>query len=100
MVIEWDKNAKNDLKEYVKLSKTSTAKEYAKKLSTYVRNLAEYPNLGKIQYIYNNSEIRQLLFKMHRIYYRIKDNKIIIIAVLHTNVDIAKITQYLKGLTY
>lgn len=100
MVIEWDKKARNDLKEFVKYSKTNNANKYVKLLITYVKNLAEYPNLGKIQYIYNDVEIRQLIFKMHRIYYRIKDNKIIIIAVLHTNADIIKITKYLRGLNY
>ena len=100
MVIEWDKKARNDLKEYVKSSKTTNPKEYIEQLVSYVKTLAEYPNLGKIQYIYNNSEIRQLVFKMHKIYYRIVGNKIIITAVLHSNTDISRIAKYLRGLTY
>ena len=102
MVVIWDKKAKNDLKEYVKYSKISTnnLKNYIKQLVVYTKELANYPNLGKIQYIYNNSEIRQLVFKMHKIFYYIKDNKIIIIAIFHTTVDINKITKYLRGLSY
>ena len=100
MVILWDKKAINDLKEFVKYSKTSTPKEYAKQLYNYVEKLSEYPNLGKIQYIYNDKEIRQLIFKMHKIYYLIEDNKIIVLAVLHTNADITRITKYLRGLTF
>lgn len=102
MVVIWDKKANQDLKEYVKYSKISdnTLKEYINKLVSYTKRLADYPNMGKIQYIYNNSEIRQLVFKMHRIFYFIKDNKIIIIAVFHTTVDIKRITKYLRGLSY
>ncbi len=102
MVVIWDKNAKNDLKNYIKHSNISSdnLKNYIKQLVIYTKALADYPNMGKIQYIYNNSEIRQLVYKMHKIFYYIKGNKVIIVAVFHTAIDIEKITKYLRGLSY
>ena len=100
MVVIWDKRAKADLKEYMAHSMIHTVKEYVQELVQYTDALANYPNLGKIQYIYHNVEVRQLVFKMHKIFYYIKDDKVIVLAAFHTAIDINKITRYLRGLTY
>lgn len=102
MVVILDKNATNDLKNFFENSKISPVnlKNYISDLLAYIKKLENYPNIGKIQYIYNETEIRQLVFKMHKIFYYIKEDKIIITAIFHTHVDINRITKYLKGLSY
>lgn len=38
----------------------------------------------------SNYELRQLIYKSHRIIYTVKVDDIVILAVLHTRLDIAK----------
>ena len=103
MVIIWDKNARNDLKQYMKHSKIYTKdklKNYINDLINYIDTLIISPYLGKSLYFHNSYEVRQLIYKMHRIFYYIKEDKIIISAVFHMerNVDdvIENINEYIK----
>lgn len=68
-----------------------------KKLVDYVDILETMPELGKnIEYIISNYEIRQLIYKKHRIIYHIKGNDIVILSVLHTRLDLGKALKKLK----
>lgn len=68
-----------------------------KKLIDYVDILETMPKLGKnIKYIISNYEVRQIIYKKHRIIYHIKGNDIVNLAVLHTRLDIEKALKKLK----
>lgn len=55
------------------------------------------PKIGKeTEYIISNYEIRQMIYKKHRIIYHIKGNDAVILAVLHTRLDIDKALRRLK----
>lgn len=98
MVVIWQEQAQNDLKNYIQNSRIYTSNKvntYVNTLVDYVSNLETSPLLGKIFYIYNNVEIRQLLFKMHRIIYYIKEDKIIIVEVVHTARNVDTVIKYL-----
>ena len=49
-----------------------------------------------MEYIISNYEIRQLIYKKHRIIYHIKGSDIVILSVLHTRLDLGKALRKLK----
>ena len=93
-------NALSHITEFIDEAKEDTeetAKYYMKKLVDYVDILETMPELGKnIEYIISNYEIRQLIYKKHRIIYHIKGNDIVILSVLHTRLDLGKALRKLK----
>ena len=100
MVIKWSNFSKSNLKDFAKNSKMVSALEYIKALVEYVYCLSEQKYLGKILCYTNSKEIRQLIYKKHRILYHIHDDEIYIIAVIHSmqNLDynIKFIKKYFK----
>lgn len=88
MVIQWSDFSKSNLKSFVKNSKLYHPNIYIKSLVENVNILKSNPKSGKIIIIENEIEIRQLIFKMHRIIYHIENDLIRIDAVLHTNYDL------------
>ncbi len=99
MVI-WTDNALSHITEFIDESKEDTeetAKSYMRKLVDYVDILETMPELGKnMEYIISNYEIRQLIYKKHRIIYHIKGNDVVILSVLHTRLDLGKALRKLK----
>ncbi len=99
MVI-WTDNAISHITEFIDESKDDTeevAKSYMRKLVDYVDILETMPELGKnMNYIISNYEIRQLIYKKHRIIYHIKGNDIVILSVLHTRLDLGKALRKLR----
>ena len=99
MVI-WTDNALSHITEFIDETKENTeetAKSYMRKLVDYVDILETMPKLGKnMEYIISNYEIRQLIYKKHRIIYYIKGNDIVILSVLHTRLDLGKALKKLK----
>lgn len=99
MVVKWSKYAIDDLKKYVKNSKiyaTGKLEKYVHDLVLYTNDLQTSPLLGKEFYTYKEIEIRQLLYKMHRIFYYIYDDSIIIIMVTHTTRDLTNTINAIK----
>ena len=99
MVI-WTDNAISHITEFIDESEDDTeevAKSYMRKLVDYVDILETMPELGKnMNYIISNYEIRQLIYKKHRIIYHIKGNDIVILSVLHTRLDLGKALRKLR----
>ena len=99
MVI-WTDNALSHITEFIDEAKEDTeetAKSYMRRLVDYVDILETMPELGKnMEYIISNYEIRQLIYKKHRIIYHIKENDIVILSVLHTRLDLGKVLKNLK----
>jgi plasmid stabilization system protein ParE len=99
MVI-WTDNAISHITEFIdnaKIDTEETAKSYMRKLVDYTDILETMPEIGKnMEYIIFNYEIRQMIYKKHRIIYHINGNDVVILAVLHTKLDINKALKKLK----
>lgn len=99
MVI-WTDNAILHITEFIDEAREDTnevAKSYINKLVDYVDILETMPEMGKkIEYIISNYPVRQMIYKSHRIIYSIKENDVVILAVLHTKLDIDKALRKLK----
>lgn len=103
MVIKWSENAVNDLREYKRCSQIYTQNKldnYIVSLTNHIDNLYISPRLGKLLFIHNNFEFRQLIYKMHKIFYSIHDNQIYILTVVHTSYNIENTVKYLSNLFY
>jgi plasmid stabilization system protein ParE len=99
MVI-WTNNAISHITEFINEAREDTnkvAKSYINKLVDYVDVLETMPEVGKkLEYIISDYSVRQIIYKNHRIIYNIKGNDAVILAVLHTKLDINKALRKLK----
>lgn len=101
MVIVWLKPAQLDLKNYKSNSKILDGikvHEYIHSLVNSVDILSFSPFSGKFFCTINDTELRQLVFRMHRIFYYIKCDKVYILAVIHTSRNIDNVIKYLNSL--
>ena len=99
-MVVWSDNAISHITEFIdeaKMNTEETAKSYISKLIDYTAILETMPKAGKkMEYIVSKYEIRQMIYKKHRIIYHIKENDIVILAVLHTKLDINTALRKLK----
>ncbi len=99
-MVVWTEKALEHITEFIDGAREDTeevAKAYMRKLVDYVDILNTMPELGKdLEFEVLNYELKQLIHKKHRIIYHLKDNNAIILAVLHTRLDIDKALRKLK----
>ncbi len=99
MVI-WTDNAVSHITEFidsVREGTEETAKAYMSKLIDYVDILETMPELGKVlKYKILGYDVRQIIYKKHRIIYHVKENNAVILAIIHTRLDIDKAIRKLK----
>ena len=93
MQVKWSNKSNNDILEfisYAKVNSLNTYSSYMHNLVGTVYDLQNSPRMGRfLFYAYKNSkklEIRQLIYKKHRIIYYISDN-IYIVTILHEKMD-------------
>lgn len=96
MVIIWSTSAINDLKDFKEYTKKSDSNEYILELINYADSLISNPRLGKIYSYVNETIIRQLIYKEHKIYYYIYDDNIHILALIHHRQDVKTRINYIK----
>lgn len=93
MVI-WTDTAIRHITEFIDEANKGTetiAKEYMRKLVDYVAILEIMSEIGKKLDFILNYEIKQIIYRKHRILYHIKGRDIVILSVLHTRVDMNKV---------
>lgn len=99
-MVVWTDNAISQITEFIDASKDNTeeiAKAYMGKLIDYVDTLNTMPCLGKkMDYKVFEYELNQLIYREHRIIYHIKENDVVILAIIHIKVDLDKASRKLK----
>jgi plasmid stabilization system protein ParE len=74
-----------DIFENIKKDKPNVAKEYAQKLKEYMELLIANPKMGGQCKNKNVMlECRILVYKSHLIFYKVKENSILIIRIIHS----------------
>ena len=96
MVVIWSTSAIGDLKEFKEYTQQSNSNAYILELISYVDTLIDNPRLGKIYSYINEIIIRQLIYREHKIYYYIEDDKIHILAIVHHRQDMKTRINYIK----
>ena len=84
------------MQDFTKHSKLTSPKIYVKNLVNNAYLLEQHPRAGKIIYTDNSIETRQLIYKKHRIIYRIRSEEIHIGAIIHTAQDLQTTLKYIK----
>ena len=98
-MIIWTNKAKQDLIDYKENSKIITdgkVEKYIHSLIDYVDTLNISNKLGKFLFNRGNLEFRQLVYKMHKIFYVIDKDSIYILTVVHTKKKPIDINSFLK----
>lgn len=100
MPVKWTKKAQkdiNDFRSFAHPDSQDNVKFYIQSMVKFSLNLSSSPYLGKVLFIIPNSniEIRQLVFKKHRLLYYV-DDKDHIVSALHTRKNIDTTIQYLE----
>ena len=99
MVI-WTDNSITNITEFLDEAKEGTeetAKTYMQKLVDYVDIIDTMPEICKnINFVISDYEVRQIIYKKHRIFYVIKEENAVILAIIHTRLDIGKALKKLK----
>ena len=98
MVVIWTKTAKTQLGDFSEHSHYGKVKEYIEEMVKYVSSLEDFEKLGMKFGTYNTKQVRQLIYKKHRIFYHITSNKIFILSVIHMAQDLTDINRLLKQL--
>ena len=96
MVIIWTSPAVNDLRNVFEFSKKSHPEKYLNNLTRYVEDLKLNPRLGKIYTYVQETIVRQLIYKEHKIYYYVKNESIYILAVIHSREDTKQRIKIIK----
>ena len=97
MVINWSNFAKKDLYEYRINSTINNVSEYINNLVDYIDCLISNPFLGRHKFnLDDGTEVRELIYKMHRILYTVENDFITILVVAHTLRDVQHIIDELK----
>jgi len=84
--IEWSSSAENDLMEiidYIAQDSVEYALSFYELVHEKIKNLEEFPKIGRKIPKMNDPRIRELILKNFHIIYRILDKKIQIIRLIH-----------------
>ena len=99
-MVVWTDNAISHITEFideVREGTEETAKNYMRKLVDYTDILETMLEIGKKTNFYiSNYEVRQMIYKKHRIFYNIKGKDVVILAIIHTRLDVGKALRRLK----
>lgn len=99
-MVVWTDNAILHITEFIDNAREdteNTAKSYMNKLIDYADILENMPELGKkLEFVISNYEIRQIIYKKHKIIYHIKNDDTVILAVLHGRLNIEQALKRLK----
>lgn len=99
MVIKLTDTAKKDLRDFLLYSKAYREENkhfYINSLVEYIKNLNQFPDLGKTLFKIKKIEIKQLVYKKHKILYYYDFNQIYIITIIHNSRDMSKVLKSIK----
>lgn len=99
-MVVWTDNAISHITEFIDEAKEGTeetAKAYMRKLVDYTDILETMSEIGKkTNFFISEYEVRQMIYKKHRIFYNIKGEDVVILAIIHTRLDVGKALRKLK----
>lgn len=84
--IYWTRQAQEDLRAiraHIARDAPATAAAYVQKLRTSVGRLAQFPFSGEVVPEFKREDLREILQGNYRVIYRVKQNRIDIVAVFH-----------------
>lgn len=92
MTILWTDPSLDDLKairDYIAKDSETYAASFIESILSAVEQLGEFPHMGRIVPEANVSDVREVIFGSYRIIYRVHQDTILILAVIHGYRDIS-----------
>lgn len=89
--IRWTLGARDDLREivdYISQDSTTYAAATAGRIVAAVARLRRHPRLGRVVPEYRDETIRELIVGTYRVVYRLREQRIGIVAVAHGSRDL------------
>lgn len=86
MKLIWTEPAVLDLekiKEYVSRDSEYYALNLIENIFESVEKLKEFPNIGRVVPEYQDKKLREILYYNYRIIYKVKDNQLAVLAIIH-----------------
>ncbi|HSS18808.1 MAG TPA: type II toxin-antitoxin system RelE/ParE family toxin [Pyrinomonadaceae bacterium] len=102
MKIVWTEPAVEDLRElyaYIARDSDVYASGFVQQLILAAEGVAKYPNAGRVAPEKNDENVREVLYQHYRLIYRIGDNRLEVLAVIHGARDLAKFQETREGLS-
>ncbi|WP_405232529.1 type II toxin-antitoxin system RelE/ParE family toxin [Lentisalinibacter salinarum] len=91
MRIEWTAPAEADLRvlfDYIARDSAASAERFIDRILESVGKLADHPQMGRSVPETDSRDIRELIFrKSYRIIYAVRDDRILVLAIVHTSRD-------------
>ena len=92
MKLVWTEPAVIDLesiRDYISKDSEHYASLFVEKVITAVEKVAVFPHLGREVPEYKNNDIREVIYYNYRLIYKIMNNKILILAIVHGARDLS-----------
>lgn len=97
MKVSFSKDAKDFLlsnKKYISKDNPTVARSYTEKLINRIVDMLQFPNIGKINTIFDNESIREISLDGMKIIYKKYPNSVVVLMVYrYINFDELKLTQ-------
>ena len=82
----WSPRAAADLEEicnYIALDSEHYARLFAQRIVTLIEKILDFPKAGRVVPEYQRDDLRERIFQNYRIVYRIKEEAIEIVSIVH-----------------
>jgi toxin ParE1/3/4 len=95
--IKWTEDGHSsfeDVIQYIAKDSPYYAGVFAEKILASIEKLKDFPESGRIVPEYNNPEIREIIYKSYRIVYKIVEDAIFVVLVVHGSRDLEALLQF------
>jgi toxin ParE1/3/4 len=95
MKIVWTEPAVEDLRElhaYIARDSAVYASDFAERIISAAESVLAHPKLGRVVPEQHDENVRELLYQHYRIIYRVKNDLIAMLAVIHGARDLSQVT--------
>jgi len=92
----WTEPAVDDLQgifDFISKDSEYYARIFISKLMDTTEKLIQLPEIGRMVPEYNRKDIRELIFQNYRIIYKLEENRILILTVIHGKRDLISIKK-------
>lgn len=94
MKIQWTEPAVSDMEtvtDYIAKDSKFYALRFVERVFELLERISVFPNAGRIVPEAEDDSIREIFFYSYRIMYRIKDEKILVLTIIHGARDLGRI---------
>jgi toxin ParE1/3/4 len=84
--LEWTEKAESDLESvraYIAKDKPIAADKFVARINRAVANLRRFPHLGELLARDDESEIREISVKSYRVLFRVREDSIRVLTIIH-----------------